>query len=151
MLVKESLTENNVKKVADLEYECFGKDAWSENLLRQEIGQEDKHYVVLFSDRELAAYGGFSQVLNEGDIMNIAVAEKFRRQGYGKRILEEIFSIAKDLHIERITLEVRESNLPARSLYEKEGFVFSGIRRNYYRNKENCCIYWKVIAEDVTD
>lgn len=151
MLVKESLTENNVKKVADLEYECFGKDAWSENLLRQEIGQEDKHYIVLFSDGELAAYGGFSQVLNEGDIMNIAVAEKFRRQGYGKRILEEIFSIAKDLHIERITLEVRESNLPARSLYEKEGFVFSGIRRNYYRNKENCCIYWKVIAEDVTD
>jgi len=151
MLVKESLTENNVKKVADLEYECFGKDAWSENLLRQEIGQEDKHYVVLFSDGVLVAYGGFSQVLNEGDIMNIAVAEKFRRQGYGKRILEEIFSIAKDLHIERITLEVRESNLPARSLYEKEGFVFSGIRRNYYRNKENCCIYWKVIAEDVTD
>ena len=151
MLVKESLTENNVKKVADLEYECFGKDAWSENLLRQEVGQEGKNYVVLFSDGERMANGGFSQVLNEGDIMNIAVAEKFRRQGYGKRILEEIFSIAKDLHIERITLEVRESNLPARSLYEKEGFVFSGIRRNYYRNKENCCIYWKVIAEDVTD
>lgn len=151
MLVKESLTESNVKKVAELEIECFGKDAWSENLLRQEIGQTDKHYVVLFSDGELVAYGGFSQVLNEGDIMNIAVAEKFRRRGYGKLILEEIFDIAKSLDIERITLEVRESNLPARSLYEKEGFVFSGIRRNYYRNKENCCIYWKVIAEDVTD
>ena len=55
MLVKESLTENNVKKVAELEIECFGKDAWSENLLRQEIGQADKHYVVLFSDGELVA------------------------------------------------------------------------------------------------
>lgn len=144
----EPLNIDNVKLVALLEQECFGVDAWSENLLRQEIGQEDKHYILVFLDDELVAYGGFAQVLDEGDIMNIAVAQKYRRQGYGGIVLEKIFAIAKELGIGRITLEVRESNMPARSLYEKKGFQFCGIRRNYYRNKENCCIYWKVIAEE---
>lgn len=148
MLTINNLEESNVGMVAELEKECFGEDAWSENLLRQEIGQPDKYYFLLFSDKKLVAYGGFLQVIDEADIMNIAVSEEYRRQGYATRVLREIFFKAKELGIKRITLEVRESNEAARSLYEKNGFVFSGIRRNYYRNKENCCIYWKVVAEE---
>lgn len=150
MLTLDKLTEKNVKLVAKLEEVCFGEDAWSENLLRGEINQPNKYYFLLFSNEILVAYGGFLHILDEGDIMNIAVAPAYRRQGYATKILNEIFSKGKELGIERFTLEVRESNFSARNLYEKSGFVFSGMRRNYYRNKENCCIYWKVITEDLS-
>ncbi len=148
MLVFRSLDYDNVHLVAELERECFGEDAWSENLLREEIGQEDKYYFLLFLGEELVAYGGFSKVIDEGDIMNIAVSKKHRGRGYGRKILEKFFSIADELGIRSFTLEVRESNLPARRLYESKGFTFSGQRRNYYNNKEDCCIYWKIVAEE---
>ena len=143
MLVKESLNFNNLHAVAELEKVCFGKNAWSQELLANEIGQENKHYTVIVIDGEVAGYGGFSQVLDEGDIMNIAVFPKFRRQGIASIILDSLFDKAEELGIKSFTLEVRDGNLPAKSLYEKAGFVFCGKRTGYYSDGEDACIYWK--------
>lgn len=142
-MIRESLCNENVSEVAELEKECFGKNAWSENLLRNEIGDPDKRYVVLREDGMVAAYGGFVRVLDEGDIMNIAVKESFRRRGFATLILDSILSMAKELNITAFTLEVRASNTAARSLYEKNGFVNAGIRKNYYSDGEDACIYWR--------
>ncbi|MBR1747171.1 MAG: ribosomal protein S18-alanine N-acetyltransferase [Clostridia bacterium] len=143
MLTYSSLNDENVHLVATLERDCFGKDAWSENLLRGEIGQEDKHYVVLKEDDEVIGYGGFCKILDEGDIMNIAVRTDKRRCGYASKILDWFFEQADLVGIKSFTLEVRVSNLAARNLYEKKGFSFSGIRKKYYSDGEDCCIYWK--------
>lgn len=143
MLTYEPLTEENVDKVAELEKECFGKNAWSENLLRGEIGVGNKHYVVVKEDGKVVAYGGFCQVLDEGDVMNIAVTHDSRKKGYATKILERFFTLAKERGITAFTLEVRESNVAARSLYEKVGFSSAGVRTNYYPDGENACIYWK--------
>jgi len=150
MLTVEPLTDNNVKKVAEIERECFGDEAWSENLLRAEIGQSDKYYFVISNDGAPVAYGGFVKVFDEGDIMNIAVSSDYRRKGYATKLFDCFFNAAMELNITKFTLEVRESNTAARNLYEKLGFVFSGVRYNYYRNKENCCIYWKVVSEELS-
>ncbi|HOO23306.1 MAG TPA: ribosomal protein S18-alanine N-acetyltransferase [Clostridia bacterium] len=140
----EKLTYENVKEVADLEKECFGHEAWSENLFMDEIPQENKHYIVVREDGEVVAYGGFSQILDEGHIMNIAVKQSFRRCGLGSIVIEKIVEKAKELNINSITLEVREGNTPARNLYEKHSFKLAGIRKEYY-GRENACIYWRVL------
>ena len=143
MLVFENLNENNVAEVADLEKRSFGKYAWSLDLLRGELADEKKHYAVIRVDGKVVAYGGFLQVFDEGDVMNIAVDEAYRRQGYGEAILDRFFSEASKLGINSFTLEVRESNVPAKGLYEKKGFRCAGVRKNYYPDGENACIDWK--------
>lgn len=145
MLKFEKLSLDNVKQVANLEKECFGEHSWSEKLFLEEITQENKHYVVVKDDDNVIAYGGFAQVLDEAHIMNIAVKDSYRKQGIASFIIEKIVNLANEKNIYSITLEVRESNLPARNLYEKHGFKFAGVRKGYYQDKENACIYWRVL------
>lgn len=147
-MIITDLNFDNVNKVAELDKLCFGGESWSENLLREEIGKENKHYYVIMENGEVLAYGGFAQILDEGHIMNIAVSPMRRRNGFATLILQKFFQSAKDLGINSFTLEVRESNLPARKLYEKNGFSLAGVRKGYYKDKENGCIYWMYLQEE---
>lgn len=55
-----------------------------------------------------------------------------------------IITLCKENNINSLTLEVRESNIPAQSLYKKHGFKEEGIRKNFYNNpKENAIIMWR--------
>ncbi|NLL55774.1 MAG: ribosomal protein S18-alanine N-acetyltransferase [Clostridiales bacterium] len=145
MLNFEKLNFENVAGVALLEKECFGKYAWSQQLLIEEINQENKHYIVVKKDNTVIAYGGFSQVLDEAHIMNIAVKSGYRKQGIAYKLLQKLIDLAKEKNISSMTLEVRESNIPARNLYEKHAFKLAGVRKGYYQDKENACIYWKAL------
>ena len=64
----------------------------------------------------------------------MAVFPQFRKTGIGKLLLERVFALAKDIGLSFISLEVRESNTPAISLYSKKGFKTEGKRRNFYRD-----------------
>ena len=69
--------------------------------------------------------------------------KEYRRKAVGSRLLDEIILRGRDRGINAFTLEVREGNVAARKLYEKSGFVFEGIRPNFYSNpSEGACIYW---------
>jgi ribosomal-protein-alanine N-acetyltransferase len=78
----------------------------------------------------------------EWEIENIVVAPEFQRQGVADRLLGALISEAQKRAGTTIFLEVRESNLPARHLYEKHGFAQAGRRRSYYRNPvEDAVLY----------
>jgi ribosomal-protein-alanine N-acetyltransferase len=72
----------------------------------------------------------------EWELENIVVAERLRRQGCGKRLLEDLLRRAGAAGAEGVFLEVRESNWPARQLYRSAGFVESGRKRGYYQNPD---------------
>lgn len=72
----------------------------------------------------------YMHVLGVIDIINIEVDEKYRRQGFAQALLDELFKLCAS----EIFLEVRTSNLPAISLYEKNGFKVISKRLNYYKN-----------------
>ncbi|MFA6866293.1 MAG: ribosomal protein S18-alanine N-acetyltransferase [Clostridia bacterium] len=145
MLEFYPLNFDNVGQVALLEKQCFGKNAWSENLLIEEIPQKNKHYFVCVENNKVLGYGGFAQILDEGHIMNIAVDCNYRKQGIATKILNNIIGLSSDLGIKSYTLEVREKNIPARNLYEQQKFICAGIRKSYYSDGENACIYWRVL------
>ena len=73
-------------------------------------------------------------VLEDGEIARIAVESDFRRNGVASRLLKELAFICADNGVNKLLLDVRESNESAKAFYKKKGFVLDGVRKNYYTN-----------------
>lgn len=116
--------------IADLEKECFS-EPWSEKAVKESVlsGTE----FILFEDNEkILGYAGIQIVLDEGYITNIAVTASARRQGVGSALVKALKELSKEKELSFISLEVRQSNTAAITLYDKLGFKTVGRRKNFY-------------------
>lgn len=127
------MTAAQVPQVAALEKCCFA-DPWSENSVASELENPLSLWLVAMDGERLAGYVGSQTVLGESDMMNVAVDGDYRRHGVGKMLIETLVEHLKARGSHCLTLEVRDSNTPARSLYASLGFSEIGRRKNYYRN-----------------
>ena len=127
------MNESHVAQVAALEKICFS-DPWSENSVASELKNPLSCWLVAEEDGEVAGYVGSQTVMDESDMMNVAVHPDYRRKGVAEKLVMELVEALKKRDSRCLTLEVRASNEPARALYEKLGFVQVGLRKNYYRN-----------------
>ena len=127
------MEESHVAAVAEIEKLCFS-DPWSENSVRYELTNPLSYWLVAMEGDRVAGYVGSQTVLDEADMMNIAVHPDFRRLGIAQCLVETLVTALKEKKVCALTLEVRVSNDPAISLYHKLGFVQVGRRPNYYRN-----------------
>ena len=84
------------------------------------------------SDCELGGFVVASRVGDEGEIMNIAVAMAYRRQGLGRTLLKSVFQKLRSEAVRECFLDVREHNACAIALYQSLGFVECGRRADYY-------------------
>lgn len=137
------MTADHVSQVAELEKICFS-DPWSEKSVASELTNPLSLWLVAVEDDRVTGYVGSQSVMGESDMMNVAVHPDFRRKGVAEMLVRELVAALakKDNHC--LTLEVRASNAPAISLYEKLGFAQIGLRKNYYRNpKEDALILRK--------
>ena len=121
----------HVPQVAALEKATFSAP-WPENVIRAELENPISLWLVALQDQTVVGYVGAQSVIDEADMMNIAVLPSCRRQGIAVQLVRTLCSHLKENGIERITLEVRASNMAAISLYQKLGFVQVGRRPNYY-------------------
>ena len=138
------MNADHVEAVAAIEKECFGVDAWSVRSVSSELENKLALWLVAVEDGAVAGYVGSQTVCNETDMMNVAVTADFRRRGIGKELVLALVEELKAIGSKCLTLEVRDSNTPARTLYEKLGFQQIGLRKNYYRNpKEDAYILRK--------
>ncbi len=80
----------------------------------------------------------------EWELENIVVAQEARRNGLGKRLLDALLTRAKETKSGAIFLEVRESNAPARALYESSGFKQTGRRKSYYSAPQEDAILYRL-------
>ena len=136
------MNEADIPALVSLEAESF-YDAWNENMLRNEIGNQLTTYLIMEVAGKLVGYAGFWLVAGEAQITRVAVLDAERGQGYGTRLTAALVNKAWELGAEAITLEVRESNLAAQRAYLTCGFASEGIRPNYYEdNHENAVIMW---------
>ena len=133
----------DVPQIAELEKVCFG-DPWSEHSIASELTNPLSCWLVAEEDGKVAGYVGSQTVLDGADMMNIAVAPQYRRQGIAEQLVEKLAASVKEKGAVCLTLEVRSSNAPAICLYEKMQFKQVGRRPNYYRNpKEDALIMRK--------
>ena len=136
--------ERHVKMIESMEKQCFSMP-WTAEQIRGQLG--DKNHLFLAAEDaggELLGYAGMMYIIDEGYISNVAVGEKFRRLHIASALMDELIKRALALKLSFISLEVRESNEPAKNLYSKFGFVPVGNRKNYYDfPKENAIIMTK--------
>ncbi|MBE6800477.1 MAG: ribosomal-protein-alanine N-acetyltransferase [Ruminococcaceae bacterium] len=130
-LVIVKMTASHIEDIAKLEKECFSSP-WSEEGLKSELNNNFARFFVALSDGKITGYIGSHNVLGEVYITNIAVFPEFRRNGVGKALVEHLVNQMKNENAEFVTLEVRESNSTAISLYEKNGFQKVGKRKDFY-------------------
>lgn len=127
------MAQCHIAQVAELEKICFA-DPWSEKSIASELENPLSYWLVALEGSTVAGYAGSQTVLGETDMMNVAVRPEFRRQGIAEALILALIEGLKARQSHCLTLEVRDSNAPARALYEKLGFLEVGRRKNYYRN-----------------
>ena len=130
MIFLDTLKPEYAPQVAEIEKQCFSLP-WSEEAFCGEIDNPLATYIVAVEDKTVLGFAGVHIIAGEGYITNIAVRESARRCDIGKMMLEKLIDICRE-KCTFITLEVRKSNIPAISLYEKLGFENLGIRKNFY-------------------
>lgn len=123
----------DVPAIAELEKICFS-DPWSENSIASELDNQLSYWLVAEDNGVIAGYVGSQSVLDAADMMNLAVDPDFRQQGVGQALVNGLINHLQQNNVIALLLEVRVSNTPAISLYEKLGFVQVGRRPKYYRN-----------------
>ena len=125
------MNETHVSAVAELEKLCFSAP-WSERSIASELQNEYSLWLVEERDGVAVAYVGSQSCPPEADVMNVAVAPAFRRQGIGEGLMVALMDTLRDKGMESLTLEVRASNSSAIALYNRLGFTEVGRRPNYY-------------------
>ena len=141
MLIREMM-DTDLAEVCRIEQEIFS-NPWSYEDFEDSYKSENNTYLIVEVDGRIAGYCGYWGIADEGYIYNVAVREGYRRQQIGYRMVKELILHAKDKGITALTLEVRQSNEAARSLYERLGFMKAGVRKDFYtKPKEDAVIMW---------
>ncbi len=115
-------------------------DFWSKDLLKKELLNPDKIYIIAKESDEIVGFAGIYVILDEAEIMNIVVKKNKRGQGIGKALMEKIINISRGKNLRTIKLEVNEKNTIAISLYKSLGFIQTGIRKKYYNSIDNAIL-----------
>ena len=139
------MTEDTARLVAELEAKCFN-DPWPYESFINTLSNDHAQYYLCFLDGDFVGYVGMYNLIDEVSIINVAVDPAYRGTGYGRMLMERAEDYAKGHGCPMMTLEVRESNTPARRLYEACGYRIFGTQKNYYTNpKEDAILYCKDI------
>lgn len=132
-----------------MEQQCFSVP-WTRDQLAAQMS--DSMYIFLAAEDEsgrAVGYVGLMYVLDEGYISNVAVSPSRRREGIADMLLTELYARAKAKKLRFLTLEVRESNAPAQSLYKKHGYTEVGMRKGYYSlPKEDAVLMTCFLSEE---
>lgn len=137
------MQESDLLQVAAIEKTVFSVP-WSLESFRESMELEHTIYLVAEENDNIMGYCGMYRVFNEGEIVNVAVAEAYRRKKVALHLLEQLFVESSVLKVDNFFLEVRESNKPAIQLYKQLGFIEAGIRKNFYEKpRENAIFMWK--------
>lgn len=138
----------DVEPIVEIERASFSTP-WTADMFRWELRNTEvsSTWAARTASGELAAFCCVWVVLDELHINNVAVAPRFRRQGFARALLEHVIADAISRGATRATLEVRRSNQAALHLYDTLGFNQAGVRRDYYTNPvEDALVLWRVLS-----
>lgn len=134
------MADEDLEQVLKLESECF-IDAWNKDQWLYELHNNPVNVIlVLVDDDKIIGFNNYMITFNSATISQIAISKDYRRQGLAKRLLKEMedtFIKEGDDMVETVTLEVRQSNEAALSLYKNDGYEVITTKRHYYKDGED--------------
>ena len=137
--------------VAEILREAREAAGWSEEALRETVLLSG---VSAFVSERRDAISGIvvgRQVLDEAEILNLAVREEMRRQGEGRALVRHLLRRFGEGDVSRVFLEVRESNAGGIAFYRGLGFQAIGTRRDYYHDPKESAMVMELWLEKSSD
>ncbi len=128
-----AVAERDLFDILTIEKQSFSTP-WSEKSFRMSLDNPITHAIVKIRNSRVTGYALYSVLFEDCELYNIATDPAHRGQGIGNELLAAVVDDCRKRGGEVLRLEVRQSNLPAQSLYRKFGFIEEGKRKNYYQN-----------------
>lgn len=134
-----SISLADLGDVVEIENQSFSFP-FTRDMFENMLGQEPFSGHVVLKDGHVAGYSLYSRVIDEMQLITIAVRQDARRQGLGKALMDAMLKDARDHDAVIIYLDVRESNVAAQCLYKAYGFTPIGVRKKYYQDNNEDAI-----------
>ena len=148
IIVRELKVEDSAA-VAEMEQQIFS-DSWSEKSVLETVQQKQSVCFAAEKAGHLLGYLLAYHSADEAEIARIAVQKEARRQGAAGKLMQALEHYCEEHKMEKLLLDVRESNEAARSFYTKNGFVEDGIRQGFYVNpSEDAVLMSRQLGADV--
>lgn len=148
IIVRELKVEDSAA-VAEMEQQIFS-DSWSEKSVLETVQQKQSVCFAAEKAGHLLGYLLAYHAADEAEIARIAVQKEARRQGAAGKLMQAHEHYCEEHKMEKLLLDVRESNEAARSFYTKNGFVEDGIRQGFYVNpSEDAVLMSRQLGADV--
>ncbi|MBF0444127.1 MAG: ribosomal protein S18-alanine N-acetyltransferase [Magnetococcales bacterium] len=145
----EYMGRKHLDKVVDLDKK-IAQNPWSKSMFIEELELQSFNRVLVNEYGDVCGYGVSRLQVDEWHLLTVGVDSNIRRQGYGKRLVEDVIRKAA-LNLDKtVLLEVRASNEIAINLYKKIGFEILHIRKNYYKSSttpENAVVMKRLVKE----
>lgn len=143
-----SAIRDDVSAILRLERDIPSLVHWSEQAYRAAFEPGAPNRLLLVIEEDRAVQGFLVARLNgrEAELENLAVAALQRRRGLASQLLKSLIAQAAERNVEKIVLEVRESNSAARALYKKLGFRAIGWRKSYYTNPSEDALLFELLV-----
>ncbi len=124
------MTERDLDAVMVIE-EVIYTHPWTRGNFADSLAAHS-HCQVLEWHGVMVGYAVLSTGADEAHLLNLSIAYAWQRRGLGRELLDHVVSLARELKVQKIFLEVRASNAAARALYANSRFREIGVRRGYY-------------------
>jgi len=139
-----TMKDEDAAEVYNIECESF-TDPWPLSAFEKSGENGTRRFYVAQDGNVILAYGAVMTVLDECEILRIAVRKKSRKSGIGSLMLKYMINECYRKKSRFFYLEVRESNIPAIGLYKKFGFSENGRRKDYYTKPVEAAVLMSLI------
>ncbi len=136
------MMEEHLESVLVIERASYAAP-WKREHFLHELTSPHSFPFVALRDGTLVGYVCLMSLFEDAQILDIAVAPDMRGRGIAQLLLEYAMSVAREKGAELLALEVRSTNREALSLYERNGFVRSGLRQKYYEGRDDAVLMEK--------
>lgn len=139
------MKREDIDDIMKIESCVYGQHHWSKEGFEAEVVTDIGNYFSLFdaTENKLIGYGGFWNILDEGHVTTVAIAQEYQGKGLSEVLIQKFLEVGYQKDLKYFTLEVRVSNLSAFKLYKKYLFESCGVRPKYYQDtQEDALIMW---------
>lgn len=136
----EKMTKNDIESVLQIQKSQNVK-ILNRSMLENDVNVSISMYYVAKIGKKVVGFIAAMFLTDHIDIEAIVVDKEYIRRHIASELLDYIIVMASSYKVEKIFLEVRVTNTPAISFYEKYGFKQISIRKKYYENKEDAYVY----------
>lgn len=140
-----SMSSSDLDTVLAIEQASFSVP-WCRDHFDQEMTALHSFPFVVEYNGVVAGYVCLMSLFEEAQILDIAVAPELRGRGMARLLVHHAVAVARDKGAELLTLEVRATNLSAITLYERCGFVRTGLRHKYYEGRDDAVLMEKKLT-----